>query len=379
MNNKLFIWSITLLVVFLISSCKDSEKGQRICIPSSCVNEIPLSEVADKVDYIALESKKECMLSDWADIFMTKEYIVAIDKEIYLFDKTGKFLRKIGRKGQGPDEYISTMGTSFYINYSSVVADKGNAWIEYGCSETVPFSLIQKPDVKSFMRFSANTKTHEELSMFIQPILYSMKLDTNLYAGYLHNIDGHNPYKLLYYQKDGTVVKQYPNYLHFEDNPNNIAQYQPSFYSYNGQCYFKEMFNDTLFVMKETELQPYLIFDLGENNLPYEQQDQIEDMSRYKQFRLIGETDSHLYFIYDYDSKRYTGIINKTNFEVKVSEDGFVDDIVNTFSLTPNLIYEKEMLCVLSALQIGTTPSLSKNFESLKEDDNPVVAIVSLK
>ena len=80
MNNKLFIWSITLLVVFLISSCKDSEKGQRICIPSSCVNEIPLSEVADKVDYIALESKKECMLSDWADIFMPKEYIVAIDK-----------------------------------------------------------------------------------------------------------------------------------------------------------------------------------------------------------------------------------------------------------------------------------------------------------
>ena len=339
------------------------------------MSEILLSDLSATVKYVPLESKKECMLSDWVTFYMTDAYIVAVDRAIYLFDRqTGKFLRTLGKKGQGPNEYVSTMGSSFYGAFSSVTADKGDSWIEYDL-ETSCAEIVRKPDVNSLMRFSANDETNKELSMFMKPLLSTIKLDSSLYAGYLHNMDGKNPYLIIYWQKDVSIVKKIPNYLTFEDNPENIVQYPPSFYQYKGDYYFKENFNDTLFVLTDTGLQPYMLFDLGEASVPYERQDWIEDISTCVLPKVLGETDRSLFFVYGSN----VAWVDKETFAVKVAEDGFTDEKVGPFSLLPRYMWGNEMLCVLSPLEVMGAAALPESLQGIQEDDNPIIAIVTVE
>lgn len=388
MCKKSILLSIFLVLLMVAcSSRKDQKEIPLIRLSSNELVTIPMSDIAYKVDYICLESTKDCMLSEWTSFYLTKDYIVAVDEEMFLFDrKEGNFLRKIGKKGQGPNEYLSTMGSSFYGQFSSVTADKGDSWIEYDC-ETSDAIVIKKPDVSQFMRFSSNDNANKELSIFIKPILFTMKLGPDLYAGYLYNIDGLNPFKMIYYQKDGSIVKQIPNYLTFEDNPDNIVQYEPSYYIYKDSYYFKEQFNDTLFVLKETELSPCLRFDLGEYTVPYEKQDMIEDMSACKILKMIGETDQYLFFTYDYENKKYTGIVDKSTWEIKISDNGITDDQISSLFLAPHFLYNKEMLCVVPAMLVteylnsngANLQSIPEKMKLLEEDSNPVIAVVALK
>lgn len=281
---------------------------------------------------------------------------------------------------------ISTTGSTFYGGGNTVTADRGNHWIEYDYKKG-DCSLIKKPDVSQFMKFSSNDDVNKELSQFIMPVLYTAKLDTNLYAGYLHNIDGRNPYKMLYYNKSGEIVRRIPNYLIFEDNPDNIAQYTPSFYLYRGANYFKELFSDTVFVVNKSGITPAFVLNAGPCSAPYEKQDVLNDFSAYKLVKLIGESDQHLFLFYDYAGKKYVGVMNKETRNVKVSVDGITDDLNYSFSLTPQYICGKEMLCVLPAMLISEwvesnkniNLSFPENLKSIQEDANPVIAIVTLK
>jgi hypothetical protein len=67
-----------------------------------------LSEVAKDIDFIPLETTNECLIGK-SRMFFSDKYIVVADWQqdmIFLFDRNGKFIRKIGSKGQGPGEYI---------------------------------------------------------------------------------------------------------------------------------------------------------------------------------------------------------------------------------------------------------------------------------
>jgi hypothetical protein len=70
-----------------------------------------LGEVAEDIDFIPLETTDECIIGKNPYLFFSNAYIVVLDsqqEEILLFDrKNGKFIRKIGRKGQGPGEYTN--------------------------------------------------------------------------------------------------------------------------------------------------------------------------------------------------------------------------------------------------------------------------------
>lgn len=365
-------------LVFLFSclfvSCSDLN-DQKDSVPvvdlPTDPTDISLSEFAVKVDYVLLESDKECMLSDWASFYLTKDYIVAVDKVIYLFDRqTGMFVRTIGQKGQGPDEYLSVINNSFYGN--NIVVDKGESWIEYDC-KTFISRLIQKPSAYDFMRFSDNEDINKEMSMFIKPILYITQLDSSTYVGYLHNIDGKNPYRLLYFYSDGTVIRKIPNYLTFKDNPDNIYQFKPSFYQYRNTLYFKENFNDTLFSVTNEGLKPYMILDLGDFNIRYEQQDEIEDFSKCILLQILGETEHAIF----YTSDNHTGMIDKENIKAKITENGFVDDLQKyPYFLHPKYMQGNEMLCVISAFDVLSSPNSPI---TLQEDSNPVIAIITIK
>lgn len=106
-----------LLLIFLLLGCSSgdntSETGDvpviNLSDKVSEVSSLPLSEAAVTLEVIPLEVTDEALLSGINHLRVTDHDIwVSINKSqyIYRFSRTGKYLGKVGKIGQGPQEYI---------------------------------------------------------------------------------------------------------------------------------------------------------------------------------------------------------------------------------------------------------------------------------
>ena len=86
--------------------------------------ELKLSELADSVWYVPLETKPECVLAEKFDHFRYRNHRFYVmddySKTVHVFSDEGKFLHRIGNKGQGPKEFywcyqLVVDGHSLYI------------------------------------------------------------------------------------------------------------------------------------------------------------------------------------------------------------------------------------------------------------------------
>lgn len=87
----------TFPVSIRISDCFNSVNG-----------ELKLSEIAENIDYIKLETNQESLLGGilTIDPFDNGYLIVDNTESVFLFDKDGKFKWKLNKKGRGPTEYV---------------------------------------------------------------------------------------------------------------------------------------------------------------------------------------------------------------------------------------------------------------------------------
>ena len=72
-----------------------------------------LSEVATDVDFIKLEVTENSMIRNIRDVIIADDYVLVDDysEGVFRFSKDGKFLNKIGKKGNGPQEYLYILQT----------------------------------------------------------------------------------------------------------------------------------------------------------------------------------------------------------------------------------------------------------------------------
>ncbi|MBD5179333.1 MAG: 6-bladed beta-propeller [Bacteroidales bacterium] len=87
---------------------------------------------------IPLETTDDCLIGRISDIFIVGDSIVVVDrdnaKQIYLFNIDGKFLRKIGRYGTGPEEYFSLSCVSATPEHISVLDNPLAKYMTYDYS-----------------------------------------------------------------------------------------------------------------------------------------------------------------------------------------------------------------------------------------------------
>ena len=69
---------------------------------------MPLSSIAERIDYIPLEKTKDCIIeSDIKDVCISSTNIFVFDFHLcYRFDRKGNFLNTVGRIGRGPEELV---------------------------------------------------------------------------------------------------------------------------------------------------------------------------------------------------------------------------------------------------------------------------------
>ncbi|GHT48717.1 hypothetical protein FACS189440_12960 [Bacteroidia bacterium] len=105
---KRYFLSIT-IIAFLLLSCSKTKQGDLLEIPVDIDqnNSLPLSEIAEEITAIELELTDESVIGPIIQgvILSENEVFMATLNKIFVFSKTGKFIRSIGSQGQGPKEY----------------------------------------------------------------------------------------------------------------------------------------------------------------------------------------------------------------------------------------------------------------------------------
>jgi len=131
------------LAVFGLSSCGPSLKDKKIIDLSSHWNKeenYSLSKISHSISYIPLETKEECFIPNAYECSVRVSdnhiFIVPRMKPMMIFDRKGKFLGKVGSIGEGPSEVITI---------SSYVANEKDQWI-----------AIFKPSNSSVLMYSFN-------------------------------------------------------------------------------------------------------------------------------------------------------------------------------------------------------------------------------
>jgi hypothetical protein len=119
--KKIKIDNYTFLLLILLFSCNNKKHTQETVAvnentqiidvsKAQHADKIFISELCSRVKTIILENNENALLGKINGMQVYKDWIFILDRQqnagVYLFSKEGKFIRKYGRRGIGPGEYL---------------------------------------------------------------------------------------------------------------------------------------------------------------------------------------------------------------------------------------------------------------------------------
>lgn len=393
-----------LMFILFLNACSlkkidipiDKEGCNIINIPLHTTdNIINLSTLVDSLAYIPLETDSNCLIGNIDKLLVLKDRFLVLDKDIscaiYSFDKNGKFINRIGKRGVGSEEYVSI--TDIAIDSSEkeiyLLDSDMNRFAIYSLDgnfiKSVPFNYIVEAiacvDYRKIACFCDYAKNND--------FIYADKCPNLL----IYDMEKHSFEKGLYF--DISLCRSGITTLNnnFTNNSNLI---QP--------------LNDTIYTVSSQGIKYKYILDFGDDNRKEKEKymrrlrEEIVDSSEAMQ--MIGENalfPSLLYFLQGEDinfffyRKRfnfYYGFYypqSGTYIEAsqkytqnKKSTIPIVNDIDQTFPFIPLTVAKNNFYYILEpSLFDSFGKSSNKNVNELKQkitpEDNPVIVEASMK
>jgi len=397
MKNVIYILPIVFLLMAGCSSTTPADGIITIDIEKAFYKntDIFLSDFVEEIEYIPLETLRESVIGGYLRVFATDEYIVAIAfRQNYLFDrKTGKFIREIGRFGDGPNEYLATrVITPFDEDKMTILCYKNrNLELEYDLEGNIVRRIVNSVGGGD-----------------------PVPLGENLFVVYKKNYLGNEPDKLVVFDEKGNVHNRFPNYHSFI--PSHRSSFANSvFYKWKNNVFFFEDCVDTLFLVTKDKLIPRYHFHLGKYHPPYSQKQNLQwphgrdyrMISKYFHFHIINESERFLFFSIRHRTSKhhpnliclFFGFYDKASGVTKVSEvdhreiTPIINDIDGFAPLYPflwSINQSDEFVAYMEAIDIEDwfaenpekakkLPEHLRKFSKLTSEDNPVVMIAKLK
>lgn len=351
-------------------------------------HDILLSEIADNIEYIPLETRTDNVIDNIIQLELTESYIFVCDKNRLLqFARDGKFIRQIGNNGHGPGEYSSI------IHFS--VNETANTIIVQG-----EFKMNRYDMDGNFIRNESNSGAN--MFVFYSP--------TRM-AFYRVN-DKNNPVNLVI--KDQNLM---PLYKFQNRNPRRKTSAKFSnapLYVFENELYFKENYNDTVYLVRDSLLIPHIIykegkllierdFDLRSTGNVTGLIQQLEKIKDRLINEAIFETKHFVLTSYyrglDPRETKYTRVLfNKIKNEARtLREKEFLNDLDGGVNFWPEYSFEDSIMIshceafemrnfiATEAFKISNPKYLQKKRDleniarNLMENDNPVLMLVKLK
>lgn len=338
-----------------------------------------LSDIADSVHYIALETSDSCLLEGNCSIAgITDQYIYINSREVYQFSLEGKFIRRIGKLGRGPGEYSKISTISLYGDEIYVVTWSGEALV-YNNQGV----FLRKIDAPKGMSSACKAIVNDSIYI-AEETKYDEKGAMELYLAIYKN-------GIL---SEKTFVQG--------DDLNNKRSFinHGRFYSLNDNIYYMNYYNDTIYRIDENyRPRPDKIFTFGKYTPTRKMLESLEDRRNaekagYIFYQLIEDSDRYNFIwvyvkgiqvlcVYDKQQKKI--IYEKPCEGYLLRENkGLEDDLTNigtsfwplyvsadgtkAATLT-NAIFYDEKVC----------DALGKRGIIINEESNPVLSICYLK
>ena len=197
--------------------------------------EVKLSDIADSVEYIRLETTDDCLVKGFKltnIIKTTKYYIIPEAQKVFQFTLDGKFVRNIGRRGQGPGEFL-------YVTH--IDANEKSNLISIYCSSS------QK---MNFYNLETGKFIYSVRSPYQDTSITSMYNDST-FISHVRNINGQKEIKLYFSDKKGKMLKSFnrPEKFICPIAGASISSYSDNYiYRYENEVCYKEYENDTIYV-----------------------------------------------------------------------------------------------------------------------------------
>ncbi|MDR1122240.1 MAG: 6-bladed beta-propeller [Dysgonamonadaceae bacterium] len=260
-------------------------------------DQVNFSEFAKDITYIPMETNEKSIFGGkHAPIYnITEKHIFAGDM---MFRRDGRFVRQLGKKGQGPGEYLLALGMAvdeereeFYVN--------DNFHREIFIYD---FNNNFKKKVKGHPRGSA------------------IKLLGNgkimLFSDSYGFFDDYFEYKIIDTNTEEIVYTRTPFGLKETDPLGGLV------WNYNHRMFYYESFKDTIYSLIDGEVsEPTYLINQGKYKCP-EKKSSADTFNPENYIRIgqIVECDRFLFFSLRLHNNLYYAAYDKTNREVKLNE-----------------------------------------------------------
>ena len=392
---------LCLFVLISFLSCQKQETGtpvQTITLDLHVDQQLLLSEIADSIEIISLEQTDESDIAHINRIISYKDYyyifqtIMFSNGSVLVFDKDGRFVRRIDKKGGGPGEYVDLhdMAIDSYRD-ELVLMTQPKGVFRY----TLEGEYIDKVDAA----FANNLMVDGNGNYYVTPSCYD-----------------NAPYRLLMVNDEDSIAYGKVEKKHFV----RVNQYFISneLEDYNGRIYYSYPLCDSIFDITGGRKTPFLYIDYNGRNLPidelFEEGKSLKavskDKARYSEcprtdmfritddFLYVGSRDEEKHaFISLYSFK--TGktlsahtlvddvLFPKNNFSFKyfqtplnVDDDGWLLWTVRpSWLLKPYQFFKEKLSPEKWADFCNRNPKLVDVCSKLDEESNPVLLKIKVK
>jgi len=338
---------------------------------------LKLSDIAGNIEYIPLETNKNCLIKNINALELVGPYIyVSSPGQLLLFDTDGHFVRRIGSEGNGPGEY-------------NAIADIA---VDNVDSSVYLINILGK----KIMHFSIDGEFLDSFPLDFPVVADNIELyDGNIYLSFsdMVNSPGDESKKVMLaaFTRSGNMIGKYGSTLPVRDNLRvNIMLPCEVLYTYDNALFVKEVRSDTLYRISEDEiLDPRYVFNFSESKMPlheysYESFTKHYMGGKYLYFLKVLENQNNIFFTYKHNGDETHCIHDKISKKLyrfgstqeysKIPDDiksgpGFwpvfsrEDDYLIGY-LEPSLLTEQEM------------ESLSGIVGNVDISSNPVLQIV---
>jgi len=361
--------------------------------PPSKVEPLLLSEIADSVSYVALETTKETLTKD--GVQYGDRYYCCFESNILCFDETGKFLHQVGQVGRGPQEYVKSGN---YLNTFKV--DVTNNWVY--CFSTDHRTLIYDENGKYVKTLTGEFHNYACKLVYNHLVYFGAELAL---INPITIIDGRTNKKVNIDRLNKEFVKEWnkklmdeiQGYIKMNNVMNITREMQPVTYQTKDTYYEWNIFeHDTVYMAHDGKVRPFcLLCPINK----FEIKNMFERVNKDDQALILGmyaSKDKILLYEQYYPSEdhNYWVVCNLKDGKVTYH----TNDIINDLDGGPNILASNDINC-LSVEDLKNDKEIYNSYftegvkaklkdqdgkfqrllESLADDANPIIRTIHWK
>ena len=337
------------------------------------IETLSADSIFSTVKYIPLETNQEVLINT-IDKVIISNFIYILDtrqNELFIFDLSGKFLKKLNHTGNGPGEYITI--DDFQIENDII-------YILDGYSQSM-FTYNSDLEFVEKIKFSESYCALEITDRYIY-----------LYAGF-QSLSYKNIAVLD--RKDNKIINQYKTYPKAQVGVSSFNK--NFFYKYGKDIYVAFPYEYSIYKIERNGSRKVLDLDFGNKNmypknfrsLSFEDHDKYRKQFNYSQWPVddlkdIRVTKTHMFFSFNFHTTNYTTLLNKTTSKYLcgylMETEKFPlarPDISNWSDQKVVQTITSDIILMIKNGKLGEF--LPVELSTITEESNPVLGVYSLR